>query len=143
MCKSRMQDIEPQCNNHCSLLPFRHQEFQSADIDSSASRTNVETILLPSAPSYLRFLAGPGAAPHWKSGRAVTPDLTCGAAQAEENDTSPPNDYTMASRCFSVTQSRYNHNNCRDIENLEAKHDSDTILILAAFDSSGFKSSQQ
>jgi hypothetical protein len=30
---------------------------------------------MPSAPSYIQFLAGPGAAPHWKSGRAVTPDL--------------------------------------------------------------------
>ena len=45
------------------------------DPDSSASRTQMESILMPSLPNYVKFLAGPTAAEHWKKGRAVTPDL--------------------------------------------------------------------
>jgi len=49
--------------------------MQSADPDSSASRTKVESVLMPSLPNYVRFLTGPTAAEHWKKARAVTPEL--------------------------------------------------------------------
>ena len=45
------------------------------DPDSSASRTQIESILMPSLPNHAKFLTGPTAAEHWKKGRAVTPDL--------------------------------------------------------------------
>ena len=109
MCE-RERTLRAHINTLIRIFLQNLQELQSAEIDSSASRTNIESVLMPSIPSYIRFLAGPTAAPHWQIARAVSPDLQDAADEKQHTkdagDASSTSDHEhhKVSRGFSASR---------------------------------------
>ena len=106
-------------------------EIQSADPDSSASRTDHQTLLTPSLPSYVKFLAGPVADPHWKIGRAVSPDLANQSAWGSGTRTSSTGsntqgDHKKASRTFSASRASRKESGHRPPMALEVSEDEES-----------------